>query len=192
MIWTAVRVLTLIFLMASGMSGCDQMAEATTAEATRIQAEATIGEALTLRGAQFTGLPDTNMAAVGPLAFLYQPQNKTIAVSVLIAEFTAWTLFPDRRPKLEQTVTALQNPAIGGRFQTDGATWMFDRNTGKLTLGYTFAATVDVNQLSDGAESLERLYPDWSLHWMGAVADIVHEDAAIPAQNVTIENNPYR
>ena len=186
----SIQALALVASLIIG--GCDQMAEADTTNDPRARAEATIGEALRSRGAQYSGLPDTNVAAVGPLAFTYNPQQSTIAVTALIAEPTAWTLFPDRRPKIEQSVAALKDPNIGGRFQTDGAEWMLDRKTGKLTLGYVFPASADARQLSDAAASLERLYPDWSLHWMGAVADIVHEGAAVPTQNITIDNNPYR
>ena len=170
--------------------GCEQMTDDIVTERDRV--EAVIGEVLNARGALFEELPANNVAAVGPLAFKYRPQKSQIVVSALIAEFTAWTLFPDRRPKLEQTVSALQDPAIGGLFQTDEAQWMFDRETGKLSLGYELPVTATATDLANSATSLERLSPEWSLSWMGAVADIVHEGAPLPSANVTLENNPYR
>ena len=183
---------TLIVAAVLALSGCDQMAGADVNSVPKARAEAAIGGALTSRGAQFSGLPENNIAAVGPLAFKYQPSERSIEVSVLVAELTAWTLFPDRRPKIEKTVSALKDPSIGGRFQTDGATWALDRNTGKLTLGHTFPDSASAAELTKAAASLERIYPDWSLHWMGAVADIVHEGQPVPTQDVTVENNPYR
>ena len=183
---------TLVVAAFLALGGCDQMAEADVNGDPRARAEATIGDALTSRGAKFSGLPDNNIAAVGPLAFRYDPSKASIEVSVLVAELTAWTLFPDRRPKIEKTIAALKDPSIGGRFQTDGAVWALDRNTGKLTLGHTLPASANAAELTDSAASLERIYPDWSLHWMGAVADIVHEGEPVPSQDVTVENNPYR
>ena len=188
MIWKSLCVLAVATCFT--LTGCEQLTKANTADAAR--AEAAIGEAIEARGGTFSGLPKTNSAAIGPLAFSYHPQEATISVSVLITELSAWTLFPDRRPAIEKTIAALKDPAIGGRFQTDGAVWKLDRMSGKITLGHTFPATANAHQLVTAATSLERLAPHWSLHWIGAVGDIVHEGAPIPAQQVTIENNPYR
>jgi len=188
MIRTCAKILTLLSFLI--VDGCDQMTDVK--NTARENAEAAIGEVLAARGAKFEGLPDSNVAAVGPLALAYRPQDSQITVSVLIAEFTAWTLFPDRRPKLEQTVAALKDPAIGGQFQTDNAEWMFNRETGKLALGYRSPTTASAAELTRAVEALEPLYPEWSLNWMGAVADIVHEGKPVPADKVTLENNPYR
>jgi len=50
----------------------------------------------------------------------------------------------------------------------------------------------ECRELNRAVEALEPLYPEWSLNGMGAVADIVHEGAPVPADTVTLENNPYR
>jgi len=173
-------------------AACKPAPEAGTDMSNRERAEVTIGKAVEARGARFGELSDSNMAAFGPLAYSYDPATERIVVSVLVAEFSAWTVFPDRRPKIEATLAALEDPAVGGLFDTAGGTWHLDRDTGKLRLQIAHADLDDVSELLASTEALQGVYPEWSLSWAGEVGKIVHNGAPLPPNRVTVKNNPYR
>jgi|GEM_PF-4518295 len=174
------------------MNGCADVTKTNSQEMKRAVAEVAIGKVLVARGAEYNGLPPSGRVGFGPLGFTYHSDGEQIEVSALIAEFSAWTLFPDRQPNLEKTVAALSDPAIGGMFETDGALWKFDRDTGKLYLAYLLPADSDEDELAAAADRLERLHPAWSLRWLGAVGDIVHIGEPKPVQAVTLKDDPYR
>lgn len=158
----------------------------------RAQADKTIGEVLRGRGAHYQGLPENGMAAVGPLSLSFDPQAGTITVAMLILESVSWTVFPERRKDVETSLAALDNPEIGGMFDTAGGTWMFDEDTGKLRLGFGHPADADADALRASIEALEQIGPEWALNWIGQVGMIAHGQEKAPSEPVTLENNPYR
>ncbi len=174
------------------LAACEPTTDARVNMSPREQAEAAIGAVVEARGASFDGLPNSNMVAFGPLGYSYDPAVNQIVVSVLVTEFFAWTTYANRRPKIEATLAALDDPAIGGLFDTAGGAWNFDRKTGKLRLQNTHEVSASSSELLASTEALQSVYPEWSLSWLGEIGKIVHNGAPLPRQKVTVANNPYR
>lgn len=122
----------------------------------------------------------------------YDPEQEKILATLLILENVAWTVFPERRPDVEKTISALKNPNIGGLFQTNGGTWLFDRDSGRLYLTFSHDIDDSITAIKDSLKKLEEVGPEWTLNWIGQIGMIAHGQEPAPKKPVTIENNSYR
>lgn len=157
----------------------------------RNQAEATISQVLRLEGRRFSGLPSTDMVAFRDLAYGFDPHTNELFVFVLIIESSLWSASEEIRRNMEKTFSALNDPEIGGMFDTGGGTWREDPERGWLVLERRFPTDADPEAVLKASKDLQRVYADWALYWAGAVGRIVHNDEPVPTTKVTPENNPY-
>lgn len=167
------------------------MTDATT-EDSRGRAEQLIGKVARQQGREFAGLPAANEITFGPTAFRYEPRTATVTASVLVVALDPWVTFPEYRPAIERTLAGLSDPRLGGMFDTGGGEWMFDRTTGRLSLGVRRPVDVDPTEFKRAFERVQAVQPDWRMSWFAAVADMVHDGAAPPRNRVTVDENPYR
>ncbi len=102
------------------------MAAPQTGQSARDQAERVIVSVARARGQTLAELPDGNAVSFKDASFSFDPEEEQIIVAVKIQEFSGWLMFPDWQANYRQTLAALRDPDIGGRFEHADGEWLFD------------------------------------------------------------------
>jgi hypothetical protein len=100
---------------------------------------------------------------------------------------------PESAANFRKVAQALNDPRLGGMFETDGGSFLLDENKDLYFLVKDFSvATTTAPRLWDDVQHLLNLGATWTLNWFAHVADMAHGHEAPPTQKVTLANNPYR
>lgn len=180
-----IRSLMLAFLLGGTMSTAS-------AENTRATAEDRIVSAVRLLGKSLDVLPKTNVVTLGSIGFEYVPKEQKIAVRALVMYYSLWVNVPTMQDRIRKTLAALDDPEIGGLFETGGAKWRFDEADAYLFLVHEHPFDASPDDLTGSVLALERVFPEWSASWLAVVGEIAHGGRAKPERAVTLELNPYR
>ncbi len=96
------------------------------------------------------------------------------------------------KPRVYETARALNDPRIGGMFETQGGHFILDEKRSKYFLVKDFPVeTATPQDLWKRAGEMVNLAARWSMRWFGHVADIAHGNEPPPTHPITLENDPY-
>lgn len=127
--------------------------------------------------------------AFGEFGFRYDKEKDALVGRVFIAK--AWLQGdPPRYQDAYRTVArALNDPAVGGRFDQGGGYFRLDEDKRIYFLEKDFPlGRTTVQDVEQGMERLLSLGVTWTMRWFGRVADVAHGRAFPPAKPVTQED----
>lgn len=156
------------------------------------KANRTIKKIAKLQGLEVVDIPQSGVIGYGSLEFRHNSTNREFRVSILISADPLWDSIDDEATRAQfKFVKALDDPKIGGMFDTANSTWHFEQSTGRLMLGRDFLVDSDPKVVSEYIDRLLEVSTFWISDWILAVSDIVFHGKASPINRITAENNPY-
>lgn len=182
-----------IVLALTTLAGCQAPDKPSESKMSELQsADALAQTVVTARGIKPASLAQTGVVSYGTLQFEFDVRTKRLVVSILTAEDELWNQLG---PKFEQNYlkskAALNDPKIGGMFDSGGGTWRFEPESGRTYLFKDYDLDAPVAVIVADIDAMSRVVPAWSTRWSGAVAEIAQGIAPPPAARVTLENDPY-
>lgn len=131
--------------------------------------------------------------AYGTMQFEHDAVNNKLLVMILISDDQLWDKLgePFRQNYLKST-QALDNPAIGGMFDTAGGRWRFEPASGKTFLYKVYPLDMAADKINEDVLRMLALAPAWETRWSRMVAEMSKGKRPAPREKVTLQDDPYR
>lgn len=159
----------------------------------RDRAESLAQQLAKLQGFTPAKLNSQGRIAYGTLQFEHDAANNKLLVMILISDDQLWDKLgePFRQNYLKST-QALDDPAIGGMFDTAGGRWRFEPASGKTFLYKAYPLDIAADKINEDASRMIALAPAWEARWSRIVAEVSQGKRLAPRQKVTLQDDPYR
>ncbi len=129
----------------------------------------------------------------GECGFHYDPDRDVLEGRVFIER--TWTADdgPDVQANFRKVAAALNDPEIGGMFETAGGRFRLDEAKRMLFLTKDFpVASTSAGELKREMEEMLDVGAVWTTRWLARVAGIAHGWQPPPTNRVTRESEPRR
>ena len=127
----------------------------------------------------------------GDFGFRYEPEKNSLQMRVFIVR-TFDKDYPERLPQIFTVRNALNDPKIGGRYETDEAVFFHDEDQERMYLIKAFPlSTTTQDSFNQGADRFRAVGARWFYSWFGHVAVQAFGKEPIPTGQVTLANDPY-
>ena len=155
-------------------------------------ADALIQKVAIQHGQKPLPLGDKSVVSYGTLQFQYIADSQEVEVAILAAEDELWNkLGSEFEHNYLKSKTALNDPKIGGMFDSAEGLWRFEPQTGRTYLYRSYSLQTPPQEIVRDIEAMSEVVPAWETRWGGVVAEISQGITPPPTEKVTLEHDPY-